>query len=322
VKTSRLNPTTNPVPAKDAAPAAPRSSPGLQPAQPVRLDQHVSTFVVSPSAQRGDARPLDSAAAPAHPAKASTKGYNLTFQGGKVLSSPQLQPIYLGDYWGTAQGASDRSYNDGFCGEVVGGKHEGLLGQYGVAAGSFAPSVAVPGAPTRVTEADVISLVKGQLASGAVKDGPQTVHMVVLPPGTVLDAGGGVDSTQGLGGFHGSYLDGTGKPVYFGVVAYSEKGNGIDFDGKPRDNVTITESHEFDEAATDPDVEHGKIGWYNKKYGEIGDLAVNSGLVPLSQAYVKDEKGYAVQVEWSNKDGKFLGVGPTAAAPAKPGPAK
>jgi hypothetical protein len=273
--------------------------------------------VVSPALQHG-------VGGSASPTPARKNAYDLTFRGGKVLSKPQLQPIYLGDYWKTAPGKSDRSYNDGFCSEVVGGRHQGLLGQYGVGAGSFSPSVAVAGKPARVTEADVVKLVKGQIAASAVQDGPQTVHMVVLPPGTILDAGGGVDSTKGLGGFHGSYVDAGGKSVYFGVVAYSKGGNGIDFDGKARDNITITESHEFDEAVTDPDVEQGKLGWYNSKYGEIGDLAVNSGLVPLSQAFVKDEKGYAVQVEWSNKDHKFLGVGPTPAVPVpvKVGPGR
>jgi len=239
--------------------------------------------------------------------KANTRGYDLTYRGGKVLKNPVFQPIYLGDYWKTEKGAADRKYNDGFVKEVVTSKHQDLLAQYGVGKGGSQPSVVVNGAPTRVTQADVIALVQKQLSSGAVKPGPETVHMVVLPPGAVLDAGGGVDSTKGLGGFHGSYVDASGKNVYFGVVAYSEGRNGIDFNGNARDNLTIVESHEFDEAATDPDVGNGKLGWYNSRYGEIGDLAVNSGLVPLDQAHVRDEHGYEVQVEWSNKDHKFIG---------------
>lgn len=232
--------------------------------------------------------------------------YDLTNHGGKVLSRPEFQPLYVGSYWTRGAGATDRAYNDAFAKDLVKGNHEALLSQYGVGEGSFAPSTVVSGAsPKTFSEADVVALVKKQIASGAVKDGPQTVHMVVLPPGTVLTSGN-VDSTQGLGGFHGSYVDAKGKSVYFGVVCYSQGNNGIDFTGTGRRNVTITESHEFDEAATDPDVMTGKVGWYNAKYGEIGDLAVNSGLVPLDQAYGKDSGGYDVQVEWSNKDGKFL----------------
>jgi hypothetical protein len=165
----------------------------------------------------------------------------------------------------------------------------------------------LPGAPSKITKNDLIALITKQLASGAVKAGPQTVHVVVLPPGTVLDAGGGVTSKKGLGGFHGSYLDASGKSVYFAAIAYSQGANGIDFNGKARDNITITESHELDEAATDPDVNNGKLGWYNDQFGEIGDLAVNSGLVPLDKAFVRDAQGYAEQLEWSNQDHAFVG---------------
>jgi hypothetical protein len=240
------------------------------------------------------------------PAKKDTRGYTLTNRGGKVLTAPEFQPIYLGSYWKTPVGAEDRKYNDAFAHEVVTGNHQAILAQYGVGKGSAADSVVVKAAtPKRFTHDDVVALVKQQIATGAVKDGPQTVHMVVLPPGTVL-VDGNATSLQGLGGFHGSYLDAAGKSVYFGVVCYSDQKNGIEFDSNPRDNLSIIESHEFDEVATDPDVETGRLGWYNNKYGEIGDLAVNSRLVPLDQAYGRDSGGFAVQVEWSNKDGKFL----------------
>lgn len=244
---------------------------------------------------------------------------DLTNDGGRVLQSPTFQPIYLGAYWQTAAGKADAGFNDGFAKEVVGGAHQAILGQYGVGAGSYGGSATVgTSSPASVTRDDVVALVKQQIAAGAVKDGPQTVHLVVLAPGTVLDAGNGVTSAQGLGGFHGSYLDGAGKTVYFGVVAYSQGSNGIDFTGQGRDNVTITESHEFDEACTDPDVEGGKLAWYNRRYGEIGDLAVNSGLVPLDKAFVRDAAGYAVQVEWSNADHAFEGVAPAAKPKPKP----
>ena len=166
--------------------------------------------------------------------------------------------------------------------------------KYGRYGGQFVPETLMPA---------LLKLEAAYLEAGADPLG-------ILNPGTVLDAGNGVTSQQGLGGFHGSYVDVAGKTVYFGVVAYSQGSNGIDFTGRGRDNVTITESHEFDEACTDPDVEQGRLAWYNKKYGEIGDLAVNSGLVPLDKSYVRDAAGYAVQVEWSNADHAFEGVAP------------
>lgn len=236
---------------------------------------------------------------------------DLTYQGGRVLKNPGFQPIYVGSYWNTAAGKADRAHNDAFAKEVVGSDHQALLAQYGVQKGTFGGSSVVARTdPKTFTRDDVVALVKQQLASGAVKDGPEMVHMVVLPPGTVLDAGNGVTSKVGLGGFHGSYTDANGRNIYFGVVAYSKGANGIDFAGNGRDNLTIVESHEFDEAATDPDVENGRLGWYHAKYGEIGDLAVNSGLVPLDQAWGRDAGGFAVQTEWSNQDDRFETVAP------------
>jgi len=53
---------------------------------------------------------------------------------------------------------------------------------------------------------------------------------------------------------------------------------------------------------TDPDVNNGKLGWYDFKYGEIGDIPLNIGIRP-SDAYGR-VNGHAVQKEWSNRDGR------------------
>lgn len=291
---------------------SPRSAPTPSPTRPRPGTIGIDSFVLPKGART--TTPLTD------PAEISrrTSQNTMTFRGGKVLDAPVVQPIYLGQYWSSAAGKADRAYLDGFAGAVVKGQHQALLGQYGVHAGTSQPSVVASGPSMRVTRDDVAKLVLQQVASGAVKDGPQTVHLVMLPPNAVLEAEPGVTSRDGLGGFHGSVIDAKGKPVYFAVVCYSKGQNGIDFDGVARDNISITASHELDEAFTDPDVENGQLGWYNDKYGEIGDLAVNSGLVPLDKAFVKDERGYAVQLEWSNRDGKFLGLQPSTLPPRKP----
>src|SRR5262249_45987707 len=111
--------------------------------------------------------------------------------------------------------------------------------------------------------------------------------------------------------------------------------NGIDFTGKPIDNVTITESHEITETVTDPDIgqaiERGDprlLAWYDdttpivrrdgsavvdgwgrpmRRTGEIGDSPILSaeleGDDDLSSAWGRSD-GFAFQTEWSNRDGK------------------
>lgn len=242
----------------------------------------------------------------------ATSGPDLVNHGGKVLDKMNVAPIYYGSYWGTAAGKADAQYLDGFAKDILHSKYMSVLGQYGAGGGDLLGSDTVAKkAPKTFTEKTIQSIVKAQLKSGAVKqeDG-ETVYTVYLPPGAVLKAPDGSTSKQGLGGYHGSF-DYNGKKVYYAAICYSQGSNGIDFDGKARDNVSITASHELSEAATDPDVNNGTLGWYDDQYGEIGDIPINMG-TPLAQVYGRVD-GYAVQKEWSNKDG----VAETAAKNAK-----
>jgi hypothetical protein len=132
----------------------------------------------------------------------------------------------------------------------------------------------------------------------------------VLPPGAVLETSDGTTSKMGLGGFHGS-VQVNGKTVYYSAIAYSKGNNGIDFThGNALDNVSITESHEISEAATDPNVQKAidtnnmkYLGWMDMNNGEIGDVEVNDAApgTPLSTMYGRMD-GYAVQKIWSQVD--------------------
>ena len=160
----------------------------------------------------------------------------------------------------------------------------------------------------------------------------------MLPPGAVLEDGG-ASSEHGLGGFHGSVEGPEGRTVYYAVVVYSQRTadgvNGIDFTGKPIDNVTITESHEITEVVTDPDIgkaietgDPGFLAWYDdttpivrrdgspllddwgrpmRGKGEIGDIPILNaeldGDEDLSSVWGRVE-GFAFQTEWSNEDEK------------------
>jgi len=233
----------------------------------------------------------------------------LTQHGGAVLDKPVVSNIYLGAYWGTTAGQADKAKNDAFTQEVGTSGFQNIAKQYGAGGPTFGGSttVNVPN-PKKVTEADVQKLVLAQLKAGTVKPNAQGLYNVVLPPNTVLDAGDGVTSKNGLGGFHGSVAGTDGKPVYYSVEAYSKGSNGIDFSGNAVDNITITESHEWMEAVTDPDVNSPiagrNLGWYDDKdNGEIGDLAMSQ--LPLNQVWQRDAKGFAQQLEWSNKDAVY-----------------
>jgi len=279
-----------------------------------------TVMVVPPSRQGRDSFVNDAATGPVPP---PGRPPVLTQHGGAVLDHPQIANIYVGDYWKTGQGAADKTRNDAYAQEFGTSKMMGIAAEYGAGATSFAGSTITSGAsPTKFTETDVQNMVKQQLQLGTLPKGAQSIYTVVLPPNTVLDAGGGVTSLNGLGGFHGSVAGPDGQPIYYSVIAYSQGRNGIDFTGNPQDNVGITESHEWMEAMTDPDVNStipGRgLGWYDDvDNGEIGDLAISQ--LPLSQTWQRDENGFATQLEWSTRDGAYE-IAPKNQPPPPPPP--
>lgn len=157
---------------------------------------------------------------------------------------------------------------------------------------------------------DASALAAGQHLTVYGKRNPQAIYQFVLPPDAVLVMSDGTSSQNGLGGFHGNVNDKKGNPVYFSAICYSKGSNGIDFDGKPQDNLTITESHEISETATDPNVDKAiatnnnkYLGWYDDvtNKGEIGDIAIND--LPLDQTF-RMVDGYAFQRIYSDEDGR------------------
>src|SRR5262249_32668462 len=185
---------------------------------------------------------------------------HLTFHGGKVLRSPDVTPVYVGAYWQTAEGKRDRARNDGAMAALVKDSGQtGLWEEYGSGPGTTSKSRVLSSVERRdFSKEDVEALVQAQIRSGAFDTSdPERIFTLVLPPGVTLHDGES-SSDSGLGGFHGNVTGNDGKPVYYAVVVYSQRTrsgvNGMDFTGKPIDNVTITESHEITEGATHPDV--------------------------------------------------------------------
>src|SRR5439155_7678238 len=103
-----------------------------------------------------------------------------------------------------------------------------------------------------------------------------------------------------------------GREVLYSAIVYGQRGNGIAFTANPRDNVSITESHEISEAVTDPDVmaaqrrgDPNSLGWYDDHRGEIGYIPIREAALhgdrTLHSAWGRSN-GYAFQKEWSEHD--------------------
>jgi hypothetical protein len=230
---------------------------------------------------------------------------NLKNMGGKVLTRPSISMIFMGAYWRTPQGTSERQHITGFARSYESNPVQGVLAQYGAGAARFAGGQVIDEiSPRHIGRAALREIVMSQARAAGPNRDPQRIHTVVLPPGVILGDGTGTTSLDQMAGYHGSFIDGAGRPVYYAVSAYSGKlgRNGINFNGTPQDAITITLSHEWAEAVTDPDVEHNGTAWYDPKLGEIGDMALTQ--LPLGQVY-RYVNGYAQQVLWSNKDQQY-----------------
>ncbi len=127
------------------------------------------------------------------------------------------------------------------------------------------------------------------------------------------------DSTQGLGGYHGSVHVRAAAAagaigdvtVYYSVGVYSQGANGIVAFDAPWKNIAATFYHEINEFRTDPDVEDvirtgnaALLGWYSAKGGEIGDIPMSLAGANLSlimqEVQLADGSSQPVQLMWSN----------------------
>jgi hypothetical protein len=284
-------------------------------------------------------RPLDVVLRPDSPAEAAyqsavlapgfqaDESLNLRFLGGKTIPALTFTNVYLGT-WKNA----DRTSLDHALAAAMTDPHlNNVLVQYfpgGTLQSTFAGSRLRAGAvPPRVYRDTLEGIVSELDRTGELDDLDLTASAVslLLPEGAVLvdgnstDTGELVDSTHGLGGYHGSvHVSRNGKDdaVYYAVAVYSKGANGIVAFQKSWQNVCATLYHELTEIRTDPDVEDAiragatpagerLLGWYSARGGEIGDIpmAEAQGDVELvmKEVPLADGSGKVpVQLMWSN----------------------
>lgn len=229
----------------------------------------------------------------------------LTYRGGKILEKPAFVSLYLGKYWTRGEGSVFRSKLGEFARALFSSAHMKLWQQYGVGYGRLTGEATIQSKsnPVRISDATLRKRILESIEKGQVPlpDG-ESVYTVFLPPHTELIGPYGESSRNGMGGYHASFDMPDGRRVYYSAIVYGDGENGVDFSPLPLDNITIAASHEWTEAVTDPDVNNGRLGWYDDVLGEVGDIPIELGLVG-SKAYSRIE-GFAVQKEWSNVDGR------------------
>jgi hypothetical protein len=217
--------------------------------------------------------------------------------GGPILTSVQAQALYLGSGWNAA--SIPTSQFDSFLSTIVSGTkaapapYIAMLKNGGF--GADGSGRTLPGVADNIAvSSDLLdSQIQADLTA-AIQNNPNvqqpyanTLYVVFVQPGVVVDLGSGQTSTNTFLAYHSSFTSSVGL-IRYAVVPYHGTGGNAQASWLTSafDSMTAAATHELAEAITDPD----GTTWYDRSGNEIGDV-VNGSTVYLN--------GYAVQREGS-----------------------
>lgn len=244
----------------------------------------------------------------------------LTYYGGPVVKNIKvIQVLYgSGTYQSFVQGTG-ASTMAAFYGGVVGSPYFAWLnGDYGsgsgkttqvIGNGAFAGQVTITPAASRngstITDAQVQAELAAQISAGHLAaPNANTYYAVFFPKGKKISQGGSSSCVSGgFCAYHGTVV-GSSATWTYGVHPDNSAGSGCDSgcgSSTAFANMSSVASHEMIETVTDPDVGiattyASPLAWYNKTYGEIGDICNGQQGSVLGT----DGVTYTVQTEWSN----------------------
>src|SRR5262249_25155765 len=151
------------------------------------VDWFRSLFGAPTGAHRSSARP----SLTSHPAMEQLeerKVMSVTYQGGPIIQHVQVDTVYYGQDWVTADNQANAQQLNQFFADVTNSSYLGMLGEYGVGLGSFEKSDFVtdassPTAGTTVTEAQIQQMLTNEIDTGNLPT-PDGNHLefVYLPP--------------------------------------------------------------------------------------------------------------------------------------------
>lgn len=229
--------------------------------------------------------------------------------GGPVLDSPRVVPIFYRGYPHRTQLLSFMS--------MLGGSvfWSATTAEYGIGALTVSDPVDLTEpAPITITQDELEAWLVDRLHSGALGAlDPEAIYTLYLPPGSSYVRASG-KSCVASNGYHASVLV-DGQSFAYAIIATCESFGPLD----GLDATTAISSHEWVEAATDPqDTQHpafasldrDALAWALVFGVESADLCEQYG---TSFATVPD-LGFAVQRAWSNARA-VAGTNPCAPAP-------
>lgn len=231
------------------------------------------------------------------------------YYGGNLLPHVEAQAVYLGNQWSSpTTSMPSPSTIDASLKDLVSGAYMDSLSQAGYNVGRGTASTGAVdttslASGSTISDTTIQSRIQADIKSGLLQQpDANRLYVVYVQPNVAVNLGFGQGTTQqGILGYHGAFggtdSSGHAATIRYAVVAYpggtahnSSLGVGA------QDQLTAVASHEVSEAVTDPDANYAQLGWYDPRYGEIGDITESNpnALVRLD--------GYLVQLAAGKND--------------------
>jgi hypothetical protein len=224
-------------------------------------------------------------------------GIDVTYHGGPLLQNVQIESVFYGQAWSTNSSLDQLlSQIDGFLQYFPTSPYMNVLKQYNVGDGSFLNDLVVPQNPTNGTIDDSLirQLLNSEIASGQLSaPNANSLYIFFTTPGVAV-TDNGQTSTRDFAGYHDTFTDSAGAPVYYAVVPYPTSSVVSNQQLTALQDITVILSHEISEAITDPDTQ---TGWFDPRNGEIGDIA---------EGHIGVLDGYVVQGIWSQAQDQIV----------------
>jgi hypothetical protein len=213
---------------------------------------------------------------------------------GSVLSNPKVIPVFFGT-------DTDASAIVTFLQALPGTPYWSAASEYGVSNLTIGTPVTLAAAANSVSDSQIQSTLGQQVNQGKLpqEDG-NTIYALHYQSSTTISLGQGSTSCNAFGGYHSETQGG----LAYAVIPRCPGGTGF----TDMDVLTVAESHELIEAATDPfpnssgayvQVDAAHIYWDTAQGGsEIADMCEND-----PEAYdnvIPGLTSYFVQRYWSN----------------------
>jgi Pyruvate/2-oxoacid:ferredoxin oxidoreductase delta subunit len=219
----------------------------------------------------------------------SAASYKLVYNGGPLLTNPEVFVIFLGSAW--KKNTPDTDFLQKFFPSILGSSLLDQLSEYNAGSYKFGHGkytgsafIAHTFKGKKIDDSEIQTLLKSWIAAKQVPAvDAQTLYFVFTPQNIKVTAGKDASCTVFCG-----YHDVVDNNKYYAVIPYPSC-NGCLGNLTAQQSLSVTTSHELCEAMTDPNPGNG---WYNQQKGESGDFCGSS---------FKTINGYTVQQEWSNK---------------------